>query len=342
VTEPLQQEKSVLIILLNWNGWGDTLECLESIFRLKGQRFQVMVCDNGSTDNSLGQVAAWARGELDAFVRRDCPLRSHSFPPVPKPIPHRLYAREQVEDEADLVDLSVPLHLVENRENLGFAAGNNVALRFALKRKAFSHVWLLNNDTVVSEDALAELVQKAANDPDLGIVGSTCPYYDAPDRVWAFGGATYNIWTSLGACIGHGTYLACMPSEADVEARMKYVAGASMLVSLRFLSEVGFMCEEYFLYFEEPDWAWRARGRYSLGFASRSIVFHKVGASTVRLHTPWRMRWLVIRNRFLFTWKFRKIAIPSVFVVTAIESVGAVLRKLIAYLSHVRISLRPH
>ena len=102
------------------------------------------------------------------------------------------------------------------------------------------------------------------------------------------------------------------------------------------------MCEEYFLYFEEPDWAWRARGRYRLGFASRSIVFHKVSVSTVRLHKPWRMRWLVIRNRFLFTWKFRKIAIPSVFVVTAIESACVVLRKVIAYLIYVRISPRPH
>jgi GT2 family glycosyltransferase len=331
VNEAVVQEKPVLIVLLNWNGWGDTLECLESVFRLKGQRFQVMVCDNGSTDNSVGQVAAWARGDLDAYVRKNCPLRSHSFPPVPKPIPHRLYTREQIEG-GTLIDLSVPLHLVDNHENLGFAAGNNVALRFALKRKEFSYVWLLNNDTVVSADALAELVIKAANDSNLGIVGSTCPFYDAPDRVWAFGGATYNVWTSLGQCIGFGEYLTSIPSESDVELRMNYVAGASMLVSPRFLSDVGLMCEEYFLYFEEPDWAWRARGRYRLGYASRSIVFHKVGASTSRLGTRWRMKWLVVRNRFRFTWKFRKIAIPSVFVVTVIQGAAAVWRQLMAFL----------
>jgi GT2 family glycosyltransferase len=230
---------------------------------------------------------------------------------------------------------------VDNHENLGFAAGNNVALRFALKRKEFSYVWLINNDTVVSADALSELVRKAGTDVNLGIVGSTCPFYDAPDRVWAFGGATYNIWTSLGGCIGHGEYLASMPSESDVESRMNYVAGASMLVSPRFLSDVGLMCEEYFLYFEEPDWAWRASGRYRLGYASRSIVFHKVGVSTSRLRGRWRMRWLVVRNRFLFTWKFRKAAIPSVFVVTAIESAGAAWRKVISFLHYVGNRPRP-
>jgi GT2 family glycosyltransferase len=105
-----------------------------------------------------------------------------------------------------------------------------------------------------------------------------------------------------------------------------------MLVSPRLLSDVGLMCEDYFLYFEEPDWAWRARGRYRLGYASRSIVFHKVGASTSRLHTRWRIQWLVVRNRFRFTWKFRKTAIPSVFLVTVIQSASMAWRKLVALL----------
>ena len=53
----------VCIVVLNWNRWGDTIECLESVFRLEYGDFQVVLCDNDSTDGSLEQIRAWADGE---------------------------------------------------------------------------------------------------------------------------------------------------------------------------------------------------------------------------------------------------------------------------------------
>jgi hypothetical protein len=47
----------VYIILLNWKGWRDTIECLESVFRLYYAAFRVIVCDNASEDNSLDRIA---------------------------------------------------------------------------------------------------------------------------------------------------------------------------------------------------------------------------------------------------------------------------------------------
>ena len=85
---------------------------------------------------------------------------------------------------------------------------------------------------------------------------------------------------------------------------MVYVIGASMLVSRPFLQAVGLMQEDYFLYFEEIDWAERARRHakpFRLGFASGSVVYHKVGASagtharsvlSVRYYTRNRLRFL--------------------------------------------------
>ena len=49
------------IILVNWNGGSDTVECLESLLRLKGE-FTVTVCDNGSVDGSIERIIKWADG----------------------------------------------------------------------------------------------------------------------------------------------------------------------------------------------------------------------------------------------------------------------------------------
>ena len=52
--------KRVYILIVNWNGWQDTLECLESVFRLDYPDYRVVVCDNGSTDGSCEKIIEWA------------------------------------------------------------------------------------------------------------------------------------------------------------------------------------------------------------------------------------------------------------------------------------------
>jgi len=47
------------ILILNWNGWKDTIECLESVFRNTYLNYQVVVLDNGSTDDSVEKIKAW-------------------------------------------------------------------------------------------------------------------------------------------------------------------------------------------------------------------------------------------------------------------------------------------
>jgi GT2 family glycosyltransferase len=57
-----------------------------------------------------------------------------------------------------------------------------------------------------------------------------------------------------------------------------------MMVTRRLIENVGFMCEDYFLYYEEIDWAMRAKGRFKLGWAPDSTVLHKEGASIGSSH----------------------------------------------------------
>jgi GT2 family glycosyltransferase len=309
----------VCVVLLNYNGWADTLECLESVLR-GGPELTVVVCDNASTDGSPERLRAWAEGRLDSWVRPDNPLRSLSFPPLPKPVPFVEYGRDEAERGGARED-GARLVLVRTGGNLGYAGGNNVGLRYALAR-GFDAVWLLNNDTVVRPDTLAPMVEEMRRDPRVGIVGSTLLYYHDPATVQARGGARYNPWLALPRHLGAGQPAGLAVDAAEVERRLAYVTGASMLVSSSFLREVGLMSEDYFLYFEEIDWATRGAGRFRMAYAPESVVFHREGGTIgARAGRKTALAdYHFMRNRILYTRKYRPAALPTVYFALAVAA----------------------
>ena len=302
---PTHQMSRVYIILVNWNGWQDTIECLESVFRLDYPAYNVIVCDNASTDGSVEKIKAWANGNLDANTANP-KLEILTTPAVPKPIPFR----ETSASECTALPGTQPsrLVLIHTGANLGFAGGNNIGLRYALSSGDLEFAWLLNNDTVVTSNALSEMVERMKERRDSGLCGSTLLEYENPDRVQALGGATYNNWMARSGHIGRGISKDDIPDPETVEAKMKYVIGASMLVRKSFLMDVGLMNESYFLYFEEIDWATRAKGRYALAYAPKSVVYHKegtsVGTSYERKNRSRASEYYSSRGRMLFTRKY--------------------------------------
>ena len=171
------------------------------------------------------------------------------------------------------------LVLIDAKANLGFAGGNNLALRYLRTRGYGSYFWLLNNDTVVEKGALNALICRMVADPAIGMCGSTLLYESARDTVQALGGAHYGRWLGTVKHIGHHERWPQRVDEGAVERQLSYLIGASTLASRAFLETVGLMQDDYFLYFEELDWAARAKGRFRLGYAARSTVYHKEGSS---------------------------------------------------------------
>ena len=255
-------QPEVMIVLVNWNRYRDTLACLDSLRKMDYPNFFVVVCDNGSQDDSVERFRMWAEEQNVAY---------------------RKFSAEELAQ----ISLDKPqcgsLTCLAGVVNRGFAAANNWALQYALRLRSVQYVWLLNNDTVVDTAALRELVHAAGQDSSVGMCGSTVLRMDRPDTVQCMGGGRYDYWTGRTRHIGDGSRW-FPPADDETshlrsQSGMDFVYGASMLVSCPFLRDIGLMSEDYFLYFEELDWAQRARGRYSLGYAPRSVIWHKEGAS---------------------------------------------------------------
>lgn len=286
----------VAVVLVNWNGAAHCVDCLDTLLAGDLSRMRVYLVDNDSADDSIERVRRWCAQPVRPDDAIDLPgVLRVSDAREPRPVPLAI---------ADAADAAVPrradddppVTLIRAGANLGFAGGNNLGMRYAgLDR--FDYFWLLNTDTVVHRDALAELVACAQADAGIGMVGSTLRYHGAPDTVQALGGARFDARRCVFEHIGIGQPAEIAEREAArAQREMAYVVGASMLVSARFVREVGPMQEDYFLYYEEVDWAFRGAPRFRLGYAPRSTVFHKVGMSSAKTVSWFSVR-LLYRNR---------------------------------------------
>ena len=315
----------VAIVVLNWHGWSDTIECLESVFRQDYPNYQVVVCDNASRDGSFEKILAWAAGELPVEGPGDHPLSRLVAPPVRKPIRVAAFDAPPA-DGAAAPD--APLVLIRTGGNLGFAGGNNVGMRFARRRPGTKYIWLLNNDTVVDAAARRRMVEEAERDPRVAMVGSKLMDYERPGEIQTIGGGWVKRWRGLTDHIGAGE-----EDEGQWEERFDpdYITGASLLASAAAIDEIGEMDESYFLYSEEVDWCLRARRRrFALRYSPGSVVWHKggrsvgYGSSLHDYHTV-RSMLLLVRNFY-----------PHLLPITFVYSLGRCLAPKIARLQYDR------
>ncbi len=255
------------IIVLNWNGWQDTIECLASVRRLTYPNFRIVLVDNGSLNESVLKIREWCAGNRISIahvaVSGDRPEENGRRGAEPPGAGDRTAET----DGQPFVEGSSRMTLILSERNLGFAGGNNLGIRYALRQNC-RYVWLLNSDTVVDPDALTQLVLMAESDERLGMVGSRL-LDDDPART--------------------GPRPAPEPRRPP-EAEVKHVSGASLLARAACVRDIGPIDERYFLYGEEVDWCLQARRKgWRLSINPRSLVVHKWGASTRSKRTKKRV-----------------------------------------------------
>jgi len=273
----------VAIIVLSWNGWQDTVECLESLQKIDYPCYEIIVVNNGSTDDSMEMIKKWAEGSI--------PINTKfvSFNHTSKPVRCIQYERELAEEggdrrekEFDKLPPNRKLTIICTRENLGFAGGNNVGIRYALKKGDFSYFLILNNDTVVAPDFLTRMVQTGETDEKLGIIGGKIYYYDNPQRIW-YGGGKMDLRKAL----SYHKYYKKTEAELEREINLKnlekvvgatFITGCLMLIRKELLQDLGLFREDYFLSAEDTDFCYRAlKSHWRMSVNLEAKIWHKVG-----------------------------------------------------------------
>jgi hypothetical protein len=241
-------------VILNYNGWEDTLACLDSI-ALCQDKPHIVVVDNASTDESVVK------------------LRS-AYPDV------------------DLLIAPV---------NAGFAAGNNLGIRRAL-RLGVKVIHILNNDTIVDPSLFARAYRAAVGQNK--IIGAKIYYargyeYHMKDKnrgnvLW-YAGGDFDAQNGIGV---HRGIDEIDRGQYDHAEAVPFMTGCYLAIPRGVVQKLGFFDERFFLYLEDLEYSLRARQKgIILWYQPSLVLYHKNGGSATA-GSPF-VDYYMTRNRFL-------------------------------------------
>jgi len=270
------------VVVVSFNSSDVILDCLESLLASVGVCLRILVVDNGSTDGTPALLRDWAAGE--GGTGEDRPAGAalpFVLPPAARPL--TLYDHvPPVDANPDLRSSAVTpaggstVTLLDTGRNTGFAGGVNRGLAALAAVPGIDRFWVLNPDSAVPPETARAFATHPAPPGGFALMGGRVIYLETPDVIQIDGG-TLNRRTGVTGNLNLGASHAATPVPDP--ARVDFVTGASMVASRAFYEAAGPMAEDYFLYYEEVDWALR-RGALPLLYCPGGTVYH-VGGSAI-------------------------------------------------------------
>jgi GT2 family glycosyltransferase len=264
---------NVSIIILNWNGKENTVNCLEALKLTTYSNYEITIVDNGSTDGSVKYFK----------------------------------------------DYYPEIKLVENKENLGFAEGNNVAIREVLMRPEIKYIALLNNDTIVKPDWLEILVNALEYDENIGSCQPKILSLINPDTI-----DTVGIYINkYGRAFQEGHKEKDLGQYGETTEVFGVCAGAA-LYRVKMLNQIGIFDKDFFAYYEDVDLAIRAR---LFGWKSvcvpQAVIYH-IHSATLGNDSPFK-KYLLERNSYYYVFKSLPRKVIVLFLVWKVRFIFSTL-----------------
>ena len=251
------------VVVVTFNASDVILDCLESLLAAEGVHLDIVVVDNASTDTTVADLRTWADGSASYRAPDDMP-----FPLSPAAKPLSL-SGDTASPSGHWVTLS------ERGVNGGFADGVNHGLGLLARNSDIDRFWVLNPDSAVPPQTPRALASHDPGTGDFALMGSRVVYYDTPDIIQIDGGIL-DRRTGVTGNVGLGQPGSKTPPPNP--ATFDFIMGASMVASRAFYERAGPMPENYFLYYEEVDWAMR-RDDLPLVYCPGALVYHRAGTA---------------------------------------------------------------
>lgn len=281
------------VVVVSFNASDVILDCLESLLAATGVTLHIVVVDNDSTDGSAELIESWAAGRHIYAPSGGLPF---AITPAPKPLDLHMSVPE--------APTGPTLTLIRAGVNGGFAGGVNIGLAAVAQIAEVDRFWVLNPDSVVPPQTPAHFATYQVPGDQFSLMGGRVTYVDPPERIQSDGGVI-NRRTGVASNLNFNTSIDQTPPAKPKD--LDYISGANMVASRAFYEAVGPMREDYFLYYEEVDWAWR-RGDMPLAICPDARVYHHAGTAigsptADRIASPFSIYFLY-RGRLRFMRRF--------------------------------------
>lgn len=321
------EDDAIGIVVVNWNSWAETIECLSAISNMASYRGPVVVCDNASTDSSIEYIEAWAKGNLCALSESGHNEVKELVRTALNPLGVPTIIDIDSVGDADISKLKSRLTIIHTGGNLGFGAGSNIGIRFLQRSDNIKWFWLLNCDALPLTTAFVELQARLPLHDRPSICGTTLLEYSNPSLIQSCGAGFNRLLCSMRDNL-RGCLTVQLDGYSDV-LPVDYPVGASILVNRSFIDAVGHLREDYFLYFEEIDWVMRYGWPSKAFIIVDSKVYHKGGATT-GAGSNYRERTLsadyyFLKSRILFARRFGQVTALTVLIVSTVALVRRAL-----------------
>ena len=189
--------------------------------------------------------------------------------------------------------------LIESQINLGFAAGNNLALC----RASGESFLLLNPDTIVLPEAISHLVTAMRANPRLGVAGAQLLNLDGSRQTsW---GVFPSLWTEvpLLSRLGKRRRLQSAVEQSSKSLALTlvdWVSGAGLMIRRQAVEEVGLLDEAYWLYTEETDWCYRVcEAGWQIALSPAAQIYHLARAASRQRFVTTMLHFYQSRVRFM-------------------------------------------
>ena len=156
---------------------------------------------------------------------------------------------------------------IQAGRNLGFAEGNNLAIKSALDQKA-DYIFLVNNDTELESDLIGKLIKTAESNNSIGIIGPAV--FDLKNK---------KSLHEMGMAIDKFGYALALKTSLNRDY-VFFVSGCAMMIKSELILRIGSFDESYFMFAEDLDLCWRSwLAGYKIIMNENARIYHASGGS---------------------------------------------------------------